>query len=407
LRGFAHIGPRISTNATRRILFSKCQKAKNWDIEMNLDDPKELIKLDSLGMFNAAESFPSQIVESVALATSVVSRIERKDFNSVIGCGMGGSAIGIDLVRSCLQMEFTKSLLVVRDYSLPRYVSDRDLVILVSYSGDTEETLSCLVEAVKRRSTILTVSSGGKLEVFSKMLNIPHVKIPSGYQPRAALGFLFPPLLVLLVHLGIAPRSVLNDILGSGETFKTVATKCSYRTPTPENPAKQLALKIFGSFPIVYGYGAYVGAALRFKQELNENSKLSSRYEIFPELDHNDIEGFDTPPPQLKPVLVLLRSEYEDPRIKSRIEETLNVIKSGVTDVVEVRGIGSGVVQLLTTIQICDSASLYLACLRGIDPGPVNKIADLKRALSSKSTLIEFLTGEVQQLSGQRHEISG
>jgi len=369
---------------------------------MDLDDPVELKKLDSLGMFGAVESFPSQIADSYALASKVVSHVEKKAFDRVIGCGMGGSAIGIELVRSWLQKELTVPLLVVRDYSLPRYVSDGDLVFLASYSGDTEETLSCLVEAAKRRSTMFSVSSGGELEVFSKMLNIPHTKIPSGYQPRTALGFLFVPLLALLVHLGIAPRDALDNVLGSSETLRAVAEKCSYRTPTPENPAKQLALRIFGHLPIVYGYGMYSGAALRFKQQLNENSKLCTKCELFSELDHNDIEGFDITPSEIKPVLVLLRSEDEEPRIKSRIGETSNILRNSVDDIVEVKGVGSGVVQLLTTIQICDSASLFLACLRGIDPGPVKKIENLKKSLSNESTFVKSLMTEVHQLSGRR-----
>jgi len=369
---------------------------------MDLDDPVELKKFDSLEMFGAVESFPSHIADSYALASKVISHVEKKAFNRVIGCGMGGSAIGMELVKSWLQKELTVPLLVVRDYSLPRYVSDGDLVFLASYSGDTEETLSCLVEAAKRRSTMFSVSSGGELEVFSKMLSIPHVKIPSGYQPRAALGFLFVPLLALLVHLGIAPRDALDNVLGSSETLRAVAEKCSYRTPTPENPAKQLALSISGHLPIVYGHGMYSGAALRFKQQLNENSKLCSKCELFSELDHNDIEGFDIIPSEIKPVLVLLRSEDEDPRMKSRIDETSKVLRNSVDDIVVVKGVGSGVVQLLTTIQICDSASLYLACLRGIDPGPVKRIENLKRALSNDNAFVKSLMADVQQLSGRR-----
>jgi len=369
---------------------------------MDLDDPAWLKKIDSLGMFGAVESFPSQIADSYALTSKVVSHIEKKAFNRVIGCGMGGSAIGMELVRSWLQKELTVPLIIVRDYSLPRYVNDGDLVFLASYSGDTEETLSCLVEAAKRRSSMFSVSSGGELEVFSKMLSIPHIKIPNGYQPRAAFGFLLIPLLALLVHLGIAPRDALDDVLGSNDILRAVAEKCSYRTPTPENPAKQLALRIIGHLPIIYGHGMFSGAALRFKQQLNENSKLYSKCELFSELDHNDIEGFDISASENKPVLVLLRSEDEDPRMKSRIDETSEILRNSVEDIVVVKGVGSGVVQLLTTIQICDSASLYLACLRGIDPGPVKKIEMLKRALSNEGSFVKSLLAEVQQLSGRR-----
>ena len=368
---------------------------------MNLDAPEELRALDSLGMFSAVESFPSQIIGSVQMASDVVSRLERRVFANMVGCGMGGSAIGIELIRSWLQKELTAPLVLIRDYSLPRYVSDKDLVFLASYSGNTEETLSCLVEAVKRRSAMFSVSSGGKLEEFSKILNVPHVKIPSGYQPRAALGFLLTPLLVLLVHLGVAPSRPLDELMGSVEALRSVAERCSCMTPTAENPAKQLAVKLFGSLPIVYGYGAFAAAALRFKQQLNENSKLFSKYEVFPELDHNDIEGFEINAPEMKPVLVLLRGDDDNPQVRNRVDETLHILRTSVADIVEVRSIGSGITQLLTTIQICDSASLFLACLRGIDPGPVNQIAKLKGALSSKTALIESLTAEVDQLSGR------
>ncbi|MGQ9513728.1 MAG: bifunctional phosphoglucose/phosphomannose isomerase [Thermoproteota archaeon] len=368
---------------------------------MDLDNVYEIEKIDSLGMFRSAESFPAQIMESFSLANVVLQQVKKAKFSKIVGCGMGGSAIGLELVRSWLQMELTVPFLVIRDYGLPRYVGKDDLVLVVSYSGDTEETLSCMVEAAKRGSFIISMSSGGELERFSRVLNIPHFMIPSGCQPRTALGYLFTLPLILLVHLGFAHERNLKELLDSINTLKEMAKKCSYNTPTSKNPAKQLAVKLFGSFPIIYGYGSFAAAALRFKQQLNENGKMLAKYEAFPELDHNDIEGFDLIPNNLRPILVVLKNVPE-PHMMAKVAETVNVLRERVADVVEVKGFGSGITQLLTTIQTCDFASLFLACLRGIDPGPVNRIKKMKMALASRIDLVRLLKAEVERLSGHK-----
>lgn len=378
-------------------------RASNPNGRMNLDNTGEIEKIDSLGMFRASENFPSQIIDSVSVAEAVLSKVEKKRFRNVVGCGMGGSAMGLELIKSWLQWELEVPFAVVRDYRLPAYFGPDDLALLVSYSGDTEETLSCMVEAAKRRSYMISMSSGGEVEKFSRALNVPHLKIPAGFQPRAALGYLFTLPLILLVHLGLAQKKNLDDLLGSITALKAMAERCSYMTPSSENPAKQLATKLLGSFPVIYGYGPYAAAALRFKQQLNENSKVMAKCEQFPELDHNDVEGFGSTPDQVRPVLVLLRGDYE-PNIAARIDETLKVLRDCVTDVVEVNGYGSGISQLLTTIQICDSASLFLACLMGKDPGPVNRINEMKRALANRTNLIDSLKADVERLSG--HTIS-
>jgi glucose/mannose-6-phosphate isomerase len=128
---------------------------------------------------------------------------------------------------------------------------------------------------------------------------------------------------------------------------------------------------------------------------------MLAKYEAFPELDHNDIEGFDLIPNNLRPKLVLLQNDFE-PHVIAKIDETMNILKGYVSDVIEIKGFGSGIAKLLTTIQICDFTSLFLACLRGIDPGPVNRITKMKMALASKINLVCLLKVEVERLSGNK-----
>ncbi|MEM2884536.1 MAG: bifunctional phosphoglucose/phosphomannose isomerase [Thermoproteota archaeon] len=367
---------------------------------MALDNPEEVLKMDSLGMFKATESFPSQIEGSFSIAEAALSRVRKEKFDSIIGCGMGGSAMGLELAKSWLQVELGAPFVIVRDYRLPAHVGPNDLVILASYSGDTEETLSCMVEAAKRRSPMVSISAGGEIERFSRALGVPHFKLPGGLQPRTALGYLFGFPVSLGEHLGLADRRRLNELLESVPALRTTAEKCSYRTPEPENPAKRLAAKLVDSLPVVCGYGPFAAAALRFKQQLNENSKMLAKCEAFPELDHNEIEGFNADPDRARAVLVLLQGDVE-PQVAARIEETLKVLRGSVDDVVEVKGFGSGVAQLLTAIQVCDSASLFLAFLRGKDPGPVNQISKLKGALTGRTDFTKRLEAEVERLCGR------
>jgi len=365
-----------------------------------LDDVEAVLRLDASSMHKDIESFPAQLREGMRLSEQALERVQLKAPRCVVACGMGGSGIGLDLVRAWLQPDLRAPLTVVKDYALPGYVGGQDLVYLASYSGETEETLSCLVDAARRGARFVAVSSGGRLERLSNLLDGVHVKIPAGLQPRAALGYLFTPLAVLLAQTEVVPYECLIELEDSIPILEGLSAECSLDSPAEKNPSKQLALRLKGRLPTVYGWGVFAAAAERFKQQLNENCKVFAKWEAFPELDHNEIEGFGHPPRDPRPIIVVLRSGREDEVERARIEDTLSILKGCVEEVAEVRGRGkSRICEALTTIYPCDWASFYLTCLMGQDPSPVERITRLKRALEAETDMLRRLEQQGMSLS--------
>jgi glucose/mannose-6-phosphate isomerase len=270
---------------------------------------------------------------------------------------------------------------------LPEWVGRNTLVFAVSYSGSTEETLVALEDVHKRGGRAVTVSSGGPLAEMAGDYGFAHVSIPPGLQPRASLGYLTLPLFGVMVEMGLVP-DMQDDVSEAIKVLADLQRRCRRTNSQAENPAKDLASRIIGRVPIVYGgYPLGSVAAYRFKCDLNEYGKTSAFWNQFPELNHNEIVGWN----QLseitsdKFVVVLLRDSEEYERVALRFDITRRLIDDKLAEVVEVNTEGvSALARLLSLILTTQLAAIYVGLAYGVDPGPVEVIQKLKAELASR-----------------------
>jgi glucose/mannose-6-phosphate isomerase len=359
----------------------------------NVDKMKAVDKEDMLSFcVDAAEHY-----RKVAKAAEGISLSYSKPKN-VIVAGMGGSAIGGELLKDWVRDKAGVPVEVVRGYSLPAYVGEQSLVLVVSYSGETEETLSCFLDAVRRKCMVFCVSSGGKLLDFAERLGVPFLRAPSGFAPRAALPYLFVPLLVVMEKVGLV-SGVFEALSEAISVLERVCSECAPEVSVSDNVAKGLALNINGSVPVAYGFGVFRGVSKRFKTQFNENSKVPSKWEYFSELDHNEVVGWERAEGLAECFSVIfIRNEGEPEAIRSRIEITKGLMPAE-TKLFEVWSQGEGeLARMLSAVCIGDFISVYLALLRDVDPTPVKTISLLKAKVKQVGTK-ERIIGELERLA--------
>lgn len=321
--------------------------------------------IDKSGMYRVLEQFPSQCLEAFRFADG----ISVSDVTNVIVTGMGGSAIAGDILAAYLRKD-KLPVFVNRDYSLPKFATKKSLVIISSYSGNTEETVSCLKDALKIGCKIVGISSGGKIQKMCKDARIPFIKLPSGYQPRCALGYGFFPMLALLQNSKLIENR--NDDFE--RTIKAL------RNPAFKRMAEELSEKLAGKIPLIYASEAFRPVAYRWKTQFNENAKSHAFYHVFPELDHNELVGYLRR--QEGFYCIMLKDEDDHPRIIKRVKVTKELIKKLDTPVTEVTIKGDCLLsKLFSTIYMGDWTSYFLAVKYGVDPTPVKVIEDLKKQL--------------------------
>jgi glucose/mannose-6-phosphate isomerase len=295
---------------------------------------------------------------------------------------MGGSGIGGELLKDWARNKATVPIEVNREYQLPAYAGKRSLVLITSYSGDTEESLGAFLDALKRKCMIFCVSSGGALLENTERLNVPYLRVPGGMPPRAALPYLFVPLLLFMEKMGLV--SGASEELSEALTLlEKISKDNSPDKPAKENFSKTLALGIGQTAPVVYGFGFYRSVAERFKTQFNENSKIPAKWEVFSELNHNEIVGWERAGELAKCFSAIFIRDREEPtEIRSRIEITKELVGKAGVGMFEVPAQGkSPLARMLSTTLIGDFTSVYLALLHGVDPTPVKTINYLKNTL--------------------------
>ena len=349
----------------------------------DLNLPEQIDQVDREGMLKVIESFPEQCREALAIAEQAEVAAPSA-VSSVVILGMGGSGIGGSMIKVLLEREIRVPISVVKGYELPAFVDEKALVFAVSYSGDTEETLATFEEArLRRRANVVAITSNGRLKERATEEGLSLIEIPTGYQPRAALGYLFLPILVILGKAGLVSDKT-ESIEEAIEILKVESSRFAVKTPAGQNDAKRLAAELYGKIPIIYGAeGISSAAALRWKTQFHENSKIPAFYNVFSELNHNEIVGWEMLEEQTQMFdLIVLRHAGEYGRNKKRIEITLPMISDHLYSVREVWAEGeSDVARLLSLIYIGDFTSAYLAILYGVDPTPVERIKLLKEKL--------------------------
>jgi len=364
-----------------------------------LDNLDRITKVDRGGMLSFCVEAPRHYEEAAKLAEAV--SISYRKLQTIIVAGMGGSAIGGELLKDWARDRITVPIEVNREYSLPAYANKKALVLVVSYSGETEESLSVFLDAVRRKCMTICISTGGKLLEFAEKLNVPNVTIPSGMPPRAALPYLFLPLPIILEKIGLV-SNIDAEVSEAINILKHVSSENSPETSISDNFSKKLASNIRGTVPVVYGFGIYRAVAQRFKQQFNENSKVPSKWEFFPELNHNEVVGWEAEKELAKHFSVILIRDRDEPdEIRQRIEATKELVGEKSVKVFEVWGMGkSSLAKMLSTICVGDFTSVYLAVLRGIDPTPVKTIILFKEKMK-RSGIKEKVVRELQKFAAR------
>lgn len=303
--------------------------------------------------------------------------------SNVVVAGMGGSAIGGDVLRCCLSTRKSVPVLVSRDYRLPGFVGRDSLVLAVSYSGNTEETISAFENARAKGARIIAVTTGGHLGSLAEKAGIPLITIPAGLPPRAALGYLFTPLALMAEMAGLAD-GIRDEIRETAAVLKEIREELCADDPDGSNSAFELALELKDCIPVIWAAGSDLEvAAMRWKGQINENAKAPAYYNCFPELNHNEFTGLEGPEMLTKRIaVIILRGGNEHPRIGRRMDITREILNDRITKFLTVKARGrSRMAQLFSLIYTGDFVSTYLAAIYGVDPVPVNLIEALKKRL--------------------------
>ena len=351
---------------------------------MNLDDLEYFKKIDTLNMLAEIDNLPDQLASAYQLGLKH-NLPEWKDVRQVVIAGMGGSAIGADLLASYCAPLAPVTVFVHRDYGLPFFARGAEtLVICSSHSGNTEETLDAFEAAHSTGCRMIVVSTGGELAKRAKENNSPLWTFEHSGQPRAAVGFSFGLLLAMFQRLGFIPdqKEALENALASMKRFQE---RIKADVPTVKNPAKRYAGQLIGRWVTVVASGLLTAVARRWKGQLNEIVKAGANFEFLPEADHNTLAGTMHPQEVLNPhtMTLFLRASSDHPRNRLRSDLTRKafMLEGMNTDFVNARG-RTPLAQMWTMILFGDYVAYYLAMCYGVDPTPVEALVDFKRSMA-------------------------
>jgi glucose/mannose-6-phosphate isomerase len=339
---------------------------------------------DSLGFLDSVRGLPEQLAAAHEQASMVLDRAtlpNPADVDHVVVLGMGGSGIAGDVLRA-VASSLPVPVIVLKQIRTPAFVGPRTLAFALSYSGNTEETLAMAEGALDAGARLVAVTAGGELAALAAARHALHIPCRPDYgMPRAAIGALVAPLFVTLFHLGLLPQGHALLIEAQAQ-LKQRRDQCAPSVEGSANPAREIARRIGGSIPLIYGGGALGAvAAYRWKCDINENAKAPAFDAAYPELDHNEICGWGQHGDITRQLITLvsLRHGFEHDRLSAQIDRTTGLIEEAVQQVIEVTAEGQGrLAELLDLMYLGDWVSCYLALDHDVDPGPIDAITQLK-----------------------------
>ncbi len=355
-------------------------------------------ELDQANMIELLEEFPLKMRDSLRLGKeffiptdflptptpTAFTSTSAQSFKNIVVLGMGGSAIGGDLLSDYLADELSIPIVVIRGYDIPKFVDENSLVFAVSYSGNTEETLSALKRCLEAKARVIALTSGGKFAALARENNFPVIKVPAGIQPRAAISYLFFPILKVLERMGIA-KERHEETEETLDILQELSKEYDAKSPLKNNFAKKVAMSLYQHLPLIYGSeGLLEAVAMRWKTQINENSKWPCFWNAFSELDHNEIVGYEIENNINRQVkIVYLQDKEGILRVEQRREITRKIIEDKVAEFIVCPTRGKGkMARMFSLIFLGDLASYYLAILNQVDPSPVACIEDLKKELA-------------------------
>lgn len=324
-------------------------------------------------MKKLVQNFPTQLHEALLIGQSYRFTTAKKDFANVVLTGLGGSGIGGSIVQNFVFDKLSVPFTVNKDYFLPAFVGKDSLVIVSSYSGNTEETLQAMNQALKAKATVVCITSGGKVAEIAKKKKLDCILLPSGMPPRSCLGYSMTQVLFVLEGLGLLKYNVAKDLEGCIKMLKADSKKI-------ETKAKALTKKLYGKIPVIYSAPEYEGVAVRFRQQINENSKMLCWHHVVPEMNHNELVGWRDKNDELS--VVFLRDESDYDRTQFRMEINKKVIKKCTKNVTELYTQGKTYWEkVFYFVHLTDFVSVQLAEMRELDSMEVKVIDFLKGEL--------------------------
>jgi glucose/mannose-6-phosphate isomerase len=343
---------------------------------------EEIARVDPSDQLGDVLSLPEHLRDALWRVESAIMQ----DWDTTAGlvvAGMGGSAIGGALARAALGDHLSRPIFVTRAYGLPTWTTPDTMVLLASYSGDTEETLACYESAGALGAKRTVATTGGRLAEMARADGVPVIPLPGGFQPRAAVAYMTVAALEVAALCGAGPRLTSEIDVAASHTEQLVE---EWGPDAPEDSlAKEVARGLLSTTPVVAGAGLTTPIAYRWKTQINENAKQPCFYGELPELDHNEIAGWDGARELGRFSAVFLDDSDAHPRVKERMDLTERQIAGNAVASyrLETRG-QTAIERVISLVLLGDLVSIYLAALRGVDPGPVKAIDELKAALAAR-----------------------
>ena len=318
--------------------------------------------------------FTNQLKDAMEIGSAAQLKKSNKTFKNVLICGLGGSGIGGTIVNDVVSSRVSIPILATKDYSIPNFVDDSTLVIASSYSGNTEETLYALEKCIKKNAEVCIITSGGKLKNLAEENNFNHIIIPGGQPPRAMFGYAFTELFYVLTHYGIIDEPFKAD-------FEKAISLLDAEKADIQSQAKDLAKKMYQQTPVIYVAQGFEGVAVRFRQQINENSKMLCWHHVIPEMNHNELLGWRTNVENL--AVVYFRNKLDFDRNQIRMDINKKVISKYTSNISEVWSKGDSVIEnTLYHINLGDWISWYLSEMNNVDAIEIDVINYLKGELA-------------------------
>ena len=369
-----------------------------------MDIMEKIKSVDKNNMYQLITSIPRELEKSFKKYSRlslpreiVISGVRRsiENIDKVVLIGMGGSAIGSDIIYYYLYDSLRLSVTIVRDFMIPGFIDENTLLISVSYSGETNETLYASIECIKRGVYPIFITSNGTLEKLARKINAPIYLLPKGRPPRTSIAYMISALLDIFNKIDIA-RFDEEELMDAVKYLENLVEKHTIfnEENVPLNIAKQLREKI----PLIYAYKPYTPLGFRFKTQLNENAKHHAFFAELPEANHNEIMGWEN---ELKGkyIPVLIRGSKESSYIRVVIDFWKEIFRDIDLDYIQIIGEGPNLLaELLSILIICDLTSFLLAIIKGVDPTPVSTISRLKKYVEAETRLKEKIDRLIDNL---------
>lgn len=327
-------------------------------------------------MKQLVELFTKQLEEALQIGENCQLSSPKNPIQNVVITGLGGSGIGGTIVSQLLEHESSVPIIVNKKYFVPSFVGNNTLSIISSYSGNTEETIAAMQESIDKGAHVVCITSGGIIAERAKKNNLDLILIPGGMPPRACLGYSLTQLLFVLKHFGFAKIDIQKS-------YQNIIQILDAEKNAIKEEAKKIAEKIYTKIPVIYSADMTEGIAIRFRQQINENSKMLCWHHALPEMNHNELVGWRTENKDL--AVIIFKTPFDYERTVFRFEFTKNVCKQYTDTIIEIMSKGNNPLEAaIYLIHIGDWISVYAAELRGVDATEVDIIGNLKSELAKK-----------------------